>query len=190
MTDQTAGLWNKLSQLQYLLHRRYAHRRSSPTADATRGQGRILAFLKLREGIATKDLAYLLDIRISSLNELLAKLERNGYLRREPSEADRRVMLLYLTEKGRAEEQPELEQNGVLDCLSPEEQEHFGGYLDRIIAAWRRSWGRATAVGTRNASGWHQEASDHFHGGQRALANHCGGAQNGSGRRRWEWPCW
>lgn len=190
MTDQTAGLWNKLSQLQYLLHRRYAHRRSSPTADATRGQGRILAFLKLREGIATKDLAYLLDIRISSLNELLAKLERNGYLRREPSEADRRVMLLYLTEKGRAEEQPELEQNGVLDCLSPEEQEHFGGYLDRIIVALEAELGQSDRRRYEERIRRHQEASDHFHGGQRASGNHCGGAQNGSGRRRWEWPCW
>ena len=74
MTDKTTELWTKLSQLQYLLRRRYGHRHSSPTSDATRGQGRILAFLKLRDGISTRDLAYLLDLRVSSLNELLAKL--------------------------------------------------------------------------------------------------------------------
>lgn len=49
-----------------------------------------MAFLKLRDGIRTRDLAYLLDIRISSLNELLAKLEKNGYITREPSQEDRR----------------------------------------------------------------------------------------------------
>ena len=105
-------------------------------ADTTRGQGRILAVLKLRDGISTKDLSYLLGVRISSLNELLAKLEKNGYVTREPSEHDKRVMLVKLTEKGRDEQQSEPSAYGdIFSCLSDDEQKTFGEYLDRIIDA-------------------------------------------------------
>lgn len=137
MTDKTIELWEKLTQLQQLLHRRRFYNRGPdrPTSDTTRGQGRILAFLKLKDGIPTKDLSYLLNIRISSLNELLMKLEKNGYITREPSETDKRILLIRLTEKGRTEEQPEPDVSSVFNCLSPEEQETFGAYLDRIIAA-------------------------------------------------------
>lgn len=144
MIDKTTELWEKLSHLQHLLYRRRFHNRSAnrPTADATRGQGRILAFLKLKDGIPTKDLSYLLNIRISSLNELLVKMEKNGYIVREPSETDKRVILIRLTEKGRTEEQPEPDVGNLFNCLSPEEQESFATYLDRMIAALEAEpWG-------------------------------------------------
>jgi len=106
----------------------------NPTADTTRGQGRIIAVLKLRDGISTKDLAFLLGVRVSSLNELLSKLEKGGYVTREPFEQDKRVMLVKLTEKGRNEEQPEvLLSEDIFSCLSEEEQKALGEYLDCVI---------------------------------------------------------
>ncbi|WP_240420088.1 MarR family winged helix-turn-helix transcriptional regulator [Paenibacillus periandrae] len=130
-------LYEKLSRLQWLLHKQQlkTHATGGPMADTSRGQGRILAVLKMKDGISTKDLSYLLGIRVSSLNELLAKLEKGGFITRNPSEADRRVMLIHLTEKGREEEELERDSGGVFSCLSTEEQLTFGEYLDRIIAA-------------------------------------------------------
>lgn len=120
-----------------LLHkhhlRTYAER--GPMADPTRGQGRLITILKMQDGISTKDLSYLLDIRISSLNELLSKMEKAGYVKREPSETDKRVMLVNLTEKGKNEQQQEWNPNEIFNCLSEDEQKTFGGYLDRIIAS-------------------------------------------------------
>ena len=129
-------LYEKLTRLQWLLHKQqirgYADR--GPMADTTRGQGRILAVLKLRDGISTKDLSYLLGVRVSSLNQLLAKLERNGHVTREPSEQDKRVMLVKLTDKGRSAEEPDAVDIGdIFGCLSDEEQRVFGEYLDRVI---------------------------------------------------------
>ena len=134
----TKELYKKLAQIQWLLQKQqirgWAIR--GPMADTTRGQGRILAVLKLRDGISTKDLSYLLGVRVSSLNELLSKLERGGYITREPSEQDKRVMLVKLTEKGRNEQQPERSDYGdIFSCLSDEEQKNLSDYLDRIIAA-------------------------------------------------------
>jgi len=104
-------------------------------ADTTRGQGRILAVLKLRDGISTKDLSYLLGVRVSSLNELLAKMEKAEYVTRELSEQDKRIMLVKLTEKGRSEEQPDAQDpEDIFSCLTEEEQETMEALLDKIIA--------------------------------------------------------
>jgi DNA-binding MarR family transcriptional regulator len=137
-------LYEKLTRLQWLLHKQQLRGWASggPMADATRGQGRILAFLKLRDGISTKDLSYLLGMAVSSLNEMLSKLEKNGYITREPSEQDKRVILVRLTEKGKTEEQADAPDIGdIFACLSEEEQKALGDYLDRIIDMLEKNFG-------------------------------------------------
>jgi len=128
-------LFEKMMYLQWLLHRRHLQSRSGhgPFADPTRGQGRVLAILKLQPEISTRDLSYLLDIRQQSLSELLSKLEKSGYITRTPMESDKRVMMITLTDKGKAVPQERPDFSDLFDCLTPEEQDTFGGYLDRII---------------------------------------------------------
>ncbi len=134
----SSELFEKLSQIQWLLHKQHIrwHAAGGPMADTTRGQGRILAVLKLKDGISTKDLAYLLGVRVSSLNGLLAKLEKSGHVTRVPSPQDKRVMLVKLTEDGKNLEEPDAPVHGdIFACLSEDEQRELGEYLDRIIAA-------------------------------------------------------
>ena len=130
-------LYEKLTQLQWLLHKQQLRSWAEfgPMADTSRGQGRILAMLKIKDGISTKDLSYLLGVRVSSLNEMLSKMEKNGFITREPSEQDKRVMLVYLTEKGREEQQEQsADMNDIFDSLTAAEQALFSEYLDRIIS--------------------------------------------------------
>ena len=137
-------LYEKLTALQWLLHKQQMRNwaENGPMADTTRGQGRIIAVLKLRDGISTRDMSYLLGVRVSSLNELLSKLENSGYITREPSQEDKRVMLVRLTKKGRNERQPEpFDAEDIFTCLSEEEQKAFGEYLDRIIDALHTNFG-------------------------------------------------
>ena len=135
MNETNTELYEKLGRLMRLLHKHHlrAYAERGHMADPTRGQGRLIAILKMQDGISTKDLSYLLDIRISSLNELLSKMEKAGYIKREPSETDKRVMLVNLTEKGKNEQQQEWNPNEIFNCLSKDEQKTFGEYLDRII---------------------------------------------------------
>ncbi|MDR2561297.1 MAG: MarR family transcriptional regulator [Holophagales bacterium] len=131
-------LYEKISRLAWLLHKQQLKRWADggPMADTTRGQGRILAVLKLKDGISTKDLAYLLGVHVSSLNGLLSKLEKSGLIAREPFEQDKRIMLVKLTEKGKSLEEPRtLDLGDIFSCLSNEEQAAFGEYLDRVTAA-------------------------------------------------------
>lgn len=143
MDDIYTDIYEKLSTLQWLMKRRqmFSQAEAGPFADSTRGQGRILAMLKIQPEIATKDLSYLLGIRQQSLNELLNKLEKSGYVERRPSETDRRVMVVHLTERGENVQQPASDYQEVLGCLSQEELRQFGDYLDRIIRTFQAQEG-------------------------------------------------
>lgn len=135
MKDKYTELYERLSRLQWLLQRRHImnHAEYGPFADTTRGQGRVMAALKMQSEISTKDLSYLLGITVPSLNELLNKLEKSGHLVRVPSEADKRVMVIQLTEKGKDAQPTDTDYSGIFNCLEEEEQEMFGDYLDRVI---------------------------------------------------------
>ena len=157
MCDTYTDIYEKLSKLQWLLHRQQMFNQAEhgPFADRSRGQGRVLAMLKLQPEISTKDLAYLLGIRQQSLNELLNKLEKSGYIVRKPSETDKRVMIIHLTEKGEETQQPENDYYEIFSCLNEEELNTFGEYLDRVIAALEEQ------VGDRHdddMEDWMQEA--------------------------------
>ncbi len=140
MKDIYRNIYEKLSTLQWLIkrHQMYSQAEFGQFADPMRGQGRIIAMLKIQPQIATKDLSYLLGIRQQSLNELINKLEKNGYVERKPSENDKRVMIVHLTEKGKKISQPETNYKEILDCLSMEELQNLREYLDRIITAFKK----------------------------------------------------
>jgi DNA-binding MarR family transcriptional regulator len=95
-----------------------------------------LSLLKLKPEISQKELAHILNIRSQSLGELLAKLERSGYITRTPSEVDRRGMDIRLTESGKAVSEQDVEpahQESFFDCLNEEEQSTLSDYLERLI---------------------------------------------------------
>ncbi len=160
MNDIYSDIYEKLSTLQWLMKRyqTFCQAESGPYADTARGQGRILAMLKIQPEIATKDLAYLLGIRQQSLNESLNKLEKNGYVERRPSENDKRVMIVHLTEKGKQIKQPEPDYQKIFDCLLPEELQQLSQYLDRIIESFQMQGGTASAESGR--TDWMSQARE------------------------------
>ncbi|MCO1602071.1 MarR family winged helix-turn-helix transcriptional regulator [Desulfosporosinus nitroreducens] len=138
MVEKNFDLIMQLTRVEWLLHRYHQqnHRHFGPMGDPRRGQGRVLGILKMQPEISQKDLSYLLDMRPQSLGELLSKLEKSGYITREQSETDRRVMNIKLTKEGiEATESTEQEFSfdKLFECLSEEEQKTMSGFLDRII---------------------------------------------------------
>ena len=137
----TRELYKKLGHIGRLTHMWAAQQRGRTglgRIDTTRGQGRILAALKLKDGIATRELAYVLGIRVPSLNEALSKLENAGHIVREPDPRDRRVQLITLTNSGRAltgqlgEGEPE--GDNIFEVLTEQERANLSDYLDKLIA--------------------------------------------------------
>lgn len=137
LSDQDFDLAELLVHAEWLLHR-YQHlsrRMHGPMGDPHQGQGRILALLKMKPEISQKELSYLLDMRPQSLGELLAKLERSGYIARTASEDDRRRMQIRLTEAGKKASEQSSDIDELFGCLDAEEQAAFAEFLDRIIGA-------------------------------------------------------
>lgn len=140
MNDQHTDLSELLMRLEWLLRRRHIqhHRGRSPVAAANQGQGRVLALLKLKPELSQKELSTILDIRSQSLGELLAKLERQGYITRTPSSDDRRSMVVRLTDAGKAASEnlePGPDLDSLFECLNSDEQQNLAGYLERLIQA-------------------------------------------------------
>ena len=116
------------------------YRRQGFAVDPHHGQGKILRVLRERPGAGQNRLAELLGIRQQSLGELLGKLEKGGYITRAPA-ADRRTMIVCLTDKGLAAVPPRPDPREIFGCLDEEEQEQFRGYLLRIAAHMRQTIG-------------------------------------------------
>ncbi len=66
------------------------------------GQFRCLRQLAQTDGISQRALADALQVRPSSLSEVLTRLTQKGLVERRTSETDRRSLLVFLTEQGRA----------------------------------------------------------------------------------------
>ena len=183
----TRELYKKLGHIGRLTHLWAAQQRERTgprRIDTTRGQGRILAALKLKDGIATRELAYVLGIRVPSLNEALSKLENAGHIVREPDPRDRRVQLITLTDSGRAltgqlgEGEPE--GDNIFEVLTEQERANLSDYLDKLIArmhedlpdleAGRQEWEKAARerMGDDAFEAWAAQAQER--GGFGALA--------------------
>ena len=99
----------------------------------TKGQGRLIAILKMKDKISTKALSEILNISASSLNKTLNKLEQQGFVRKVPSAEDKRILLIELTEKGRNLELKNYDDIDIFDSLSEEEKENLNEYLNILI---------------------------------------------------------
>lgn len=74
------------------------------------GQPRFLFVLEEQEGISQAILSSILKVTKETVSVTLKRLEQSGYIRREVSQSDKRIKLLYLNEKGK-ELMPELRKN-------------------------------------------------------------------------------
>lgn len=124
-------LYEQIHTCANLLHRgaHFARRETYTEGNPPphRGQGRVLRALLEQDGIAQKELVEILDIRPSSVGELVDKLEQAGLVRRSQGEEDKRVSIVQLTEEGRARAEGmhtgrEALLGGMFTGLSEEEQ--------------------------------------------------------------------
>lgn len=197
MNEIKSTIIEQLQQLQMIMHRTTftSFMGDGRTRSPLRGQGRVLAMLKIKPEISQRDLTYLLGMSKQSIAELLNKLERNGYITRHPSEHDKRVMIIQLTEKGKTAadsvDDSAPEASGFLDCLEEEELTTFSDYLGRIIRQYEEQFPnedfeqrqRAMREFMSQRDPHHHEHYDRRPNG-RGGAFHEGGAGRGTRRRK------
>lgn len=130
-SDENKLLYHKFNVLSVAFERRNKSC-SSKINNLSRGQGRILSVLKVKDGFSTKELSELFNISVSSLNESLNKLEQNGYIEKLPSSDDKRILIIRLTEKGKEYKFKESKDIDVFNCLSIEEKRFFDECITKI----------------------------------------------------------
>lgn len=106
--------------------------------DPYQGQGRILSALRRRHTINQKELGKLLDIRPQSLGELLQKLESADYVRRYRSSADKRALVVELTEKGEYFQMSKPDYDELFIDLNAKEKAELKKALNKITERLRR----------------------------------------------------
>ena len=99
--------------------------------------GRLLECAAANPGVSSRELCEVLDLRPSSLSEILVRAEGEGLLSRTVDEKDRRVQRVALTEKGRAavsdqEEARRRDAEKKTSCLSEEEKAQFCSLCSRL----------------------------------------------------------
>ena len=101
--------------------------------------GRLLACVAENPHVSSRDLCEILDLRPSSLSEMLARAESEGWITRTVDEADRRVQRVDLSEKGKtfiekmeAAREKDLERK--TSCFTEEEKAQFCALCDKLSA--------------------------------------------------------
>ncbi|MGN1061130.1 MAG: MarR family winged helix-turn-helix transcriptional regulator [Candidatus Coproplasma sp.] len=112
----------------------------------TGAQVKYLLAVANQEGLSQDILAKKMMINKSNVARQLSALEKNGFIRREQSLEDRRIMLVYTTDKGKAIV-PELREENrrwreiVCEGLTSDEKKELSALLEKIIANARRYLG-------------------------------------------------
>lgn len=100
---------------------------------------RILTTLREIDHLSQKNLAQILSIRPQSLSEVLAKMESDGLVTRTPGSADRREVLVRITDAGRAkiasyEDERREYAASFFAPLSDEEKDQLTALLGKLLA--------------------------------------------------------
>ena len=112
--------------------------------DGKGGQNRILHILAKHGGMSQKDLTERIGIQPGSASEVLGKLERAGYITRQPEETDKRTFVVSLTEAGNArgaelEKERSARLNELFSIFSVQEKEQMLSLAEKLYGAWNRS---------------------------------------------------
>ena len=99
--------------------------------------GRLLACVSEHPRVSSRDLCEILDLRPSSLSEMLARAENDGWIVRTVDEEDRRIQRVDLSPKGKSYmEEMELARRQDLErktaCFTEEEKAQFCALCNRL----------------------------------------------------------
>lgn len=154
-------LLQKSSRLMMRMPQFHAH---GDYGGMPRGQGRLLLAIYESGGMTNKDIVEKLDIRPSSANNLLVKLERAAFIEKTPHETDKRSSVYTLTENGKAEAEKlekQLSLGGtMLTDLTVEEKEQLKTLLEKLCANMFEMGEMSRDEAARHFDGMHGGAFD------------------------------
>jgi len=99
--------------------------------------GRLLACTAKNPGVSSRELCEILDVRPSSLSEILSRAEADGLITRAVDEADRRIQRVSLSPRGQQivsemEAARDKDARQKTSCLTEDEKAQFCALCDRL----------------------------------------------------------
>lgn len=128
MLKTSAKAWEKAADIE--LRQRFG---------LTGGKWKIIIVLSIKEGITQKYLADMAFVEAPTLVPVIDKMEKDGYLTRQPDPNDRRNNLIFMTEKSKKIVDPIIDcvleiRDMALNKISKEEIEKAKKVLQQITA--------------------------------------------------------
>jgi DNA-binding MarR family transcriptional regulator len=141
--QQTLSPADGLAQLSFLVYGILERR--AREQDLSMIQIRLLGVLRDRRP-TMNELARLLDLDKSSVTGLVDRAERRGLVARVPSTADRRSVLVTLTDHGRSlvsdrAARFETDMSLLLERLEPADRDALSGLISRLLVAYAADHG-------------------------------------------------
>jgi DNA-binding MarR family transcriptional regulator len=158
---------NKYNVTESLLRLvRVMRRKPTEHGRHSHGVGKLIRVIAANSGASSRELAEIMDIRPSSLTELLNRLEERGIIIRTRDEKDLRVMRVSISEFGllemkRHEEEKRQSFDDLAECLNQEEQKTFCELCDRLASHAEKVNHEYQAQGAPHD---HHHAADEHHG--------------------------
>jgi DNA-binding MarR family transcriptional regulator len=147
----SAGLVALFRRASRLMARIF-HRRDH----AHHAQEHVLAILREHGSMRQGDLLEILDVRSSSLSEVLAKLQRQGLIQRNRDERDKRAFIISATSRDADAGRPDAGRESadfLFSCLDAEERRQLAALLGKLIAFLEQD-----PMGGDDACGFHGRA--------------------------------
>ncbi len=135
-TSTSNMLFNALQRLTRQI-RRASHQAIREKGGLYHRQAYLLHLIAKKNGANQRDLAEQMDIRPSSMTEMLMKLEESGFITRKQDEQDQRMMRNYLTVTGRREVEQLIAihddfADSLFNTLSEEEKEQMVTIIEKL----------------------------------------------------------
>lgn len=154
MSELTQNLYENLEKVVHQHHRIGKRMHNKGKKQDAFAQKKVLEILNQnQEELTISRLVEILDIRPSSVSELVKKLEETGYVVREKDEKDKRIMKIKLTKVGKEVAQEKKSRNNewtefYFSELTNEEQKELNRLLEKLsiqskekIEAWMQQHG-------------------------------------------------
>jgi DNA-binding MarR family transcriptional regulator len=135
-TTTSDNLYNALHRLIRQMHR-FTHQGMYHKSGLYHQQAHLLHLISQNDGANQRDLAEQMDVRPSSMTEMLNKLERAGLIIRKQDEQDQRVMRICLTETGEKAVEQAAETTddftvALFNCLTEEERTQMLVIIEKL----------------------------------------------------------
>ena len=136
MTDNFE-LYRSFLRVSHLLR----HGHGEPELMMAPGQQRVLTVLSRHDSMSQRDLLEEMGLARATLSELLTRLEEKGLVERTRSKADRRVIIVSLTKKGKAAGKKVVDiESDIADeafaPLSDAQKDDMKSMLDAVLQSW------------------------------------------------------